>query len=361
MAEAGRTEQPTAKRLSKTRAEGNVPMSQEMLSAITLIVLIVITIPMGPKVVQWATLEIKEALSCDYWPMANQQAFGAYAGSKIKGMLMIMAPFFIALLAAGIATSIAVSGRNFSFKALKWKFNLLKPAAGFKKLVSLSSMVKLGLSLVMKLGLSLVKIIFIGGIVYLYLQGKIKSLATFQWIPTTQMLGAIAALILGVLKRICIGLLIVGLVDLIYQKWKYTDNLKMTKQEIKDEKRSEDTPPEVKRKLRQKQFELAMRRMLQDVPKADVVLVNPTHVAVALQYDGDTMPAPKVVAKGGDYVCEKIKEVARAYGVPIIRRPALARSVYSRVEIGQFIPDSLFVAVAEVLALIYRLRHNRIG
>ena len=353
MAEPGKTEQPTAKRLSKTRAEGNVPMSQEMLSAVTLIVLIVITIPMGPKVVQWATLEIKEALSCEYSIMANPQVFGAYAGSKIKGMLMIMAPFFMALLAAGIATSIAVSGRNFSFKALKWKFNLLKPAAGLKNLVSLSSMVKLGLSLV--------KIIFIGGIVYLYLQGKIDSLATFQWIPRTQMLGAIAGLILGVLKRICIGLLIVGLIDLIYQKWKYTDNLKMSKQEVKDEKRAEDTPPEVKRKLRQKQFELAMRRMLQDVPKANVVLVNPTHVAVALQYDGDTMPAPKVVAKGGDYVCEKIKEVARAYGVPIIRRPALARSVYSRVEIGQFIPDSLFVAVAEVLALIYRLRHNRIG
>ena len=328
-------------------------MSQEMLSAVTLIVLIVITIPMGPKVVQWATLEIKEALSCEYSIMANPQAFGAYAGSKIKGMLMIMAPFFIALLTAGIATSIAVSGRNFSLKALKWKFDFLKPAAGFKKLVSLSSMVKLGLSLV--------KIIFIGGIVYFYLRGKIESLATFQWIPTTQMLGAIAGLILGVLKRICIGLLIVAIIDLIYQKWKYTDNLKMTKQEVKDEKRSEDTPPEVKRKLRQKQFEFAMRRMLQDVPKANVVLVNPTHVAVALQYDGDTMPAPKVVAKGGDYVCEKIKEVARAYGVPIIRRPALARSVYSRVEIGQFIPDSLFVAMAEVLALIYRLRHNRIG
>jgi flagellar biosynthetic protein FlhB len=135
----------------------------------------------------------------------------------------------------------------------------------------------------------------------------------------------------------------------------------MTKQEIKDEKRQEDTPPEVKRKLRQKQFELAMRRMLQDVPKANVVLVNPTHVAVALQYDGDTMPAPQVVAKGGDYVCEKIKEVARAYGVPIIRRPELARNLYARVDIGQLIPDTLFVAVAEVLALIYRLRHNRIG
>jgi len=353
MAEPDRTEQPTTKRLSKAREQGNVPLSQEMLSAVTLIVLILITIPMGPKVVEWATLEIKDGVSCDYSHMASPQAFGAYIGEKVKGSLMIMAPFFIALMVAGVAANIAISGKNFSLQALRWKLNAINPSTGLKKLVSLSSTVKLGLSVI--------KIIFVGGIVYLYLQDKIESLATFQWIPSSQILGSIAALILGVLKRICIGLLIVALIDLIYQKWKYTDELKMTKVEVKDERRAADTPPEVKRRLRQKQFEFAMRRMLQDVPKANVVLVNPTHVAVALQYDGNTMPAPKVVAKGGDYVCEKIKEVARAYGVPIIRRPALARNLYATVDIGQIIPDSLFVAVAEVLALIYRLRHNRSG
>jgi len=321
MAEPGRTEKPTQKRLQKARQQGSVPTSQEVLSAVTLIALTVITIAMGPKVADWA--------------------------------LMIMAPFFIALMAAGVAAGIAISGKNFSVQALRWKFNPLNPTSGLKKLLSLSSTVKLGISVV--------KIIFIGGIVYLYLHNKIESLATFQWVPTSQMLGVIGALILGVLIRICIGLLIIGLIDLIYQKWKYTDELKMTKQEIKDERRAADTAPEVKRHLRQKQFEFAMRRMLQDVPKASVVLVNPTHVAVALQYEADTMPAPVVIAKGGDYVCEKIKEVARAYGVPIIRRPALARNLYATVEIGQIIPDALFAAVAEVLALIYRLRHNRIG
>ncbi|MHC5061155.1 MAG: flagellar biosynthesis protein FlhB [Planctomycetota bacterium] len=353
MAEPGKTEQPTAKRLSKAREKGSVPTSQEMLSVLTLVVLALITIPMGPKVVQWATLEIRQSLSCDYSVLDNTQVFMSFASEKVKGVLMIMAPFFAALMAVGITANMAISGRNFSLGALRLNFKILKPSAGLKNIFSLSSLVKLGLSLV--------KIFFIGFIVFIYLRGKIDSLATFQWIPTSQMLGAIASLILGVLKRICIGLLIIGIVDLIYQKWKYIDNMKMSKQDVKDEKRAEDTPPEVKRSLRQKQFEAAMRRMLQDVPKADVVLVNPTHVAVALQYDGETMQAPVVVAKGGDYVCEKIKEVARAYGVPIIRRPSLARSIYSRVEIGQFIPDSLFVAVAEVLALIYRLRHNRIS
>jgi flagellar biosynthetic protein FlhB len=353
MAEPGRDQPPTSKRLNKARERGSVPLSSEMLSAVTLIVLVLITIPMGPKLAEWAKLEIKQGLSCDCSPLANPQVFAGYANDKIKSTLMIMAPFFIALMAAGVTTNIMISGKNFSMKALRWKFNSLNPTAGFKQLFSLSSSVKLGLSVV--------KIIFIGMIAYLYLAGKIESLATFQWVPTSEMLGVIGSLILGVLKRICIGLLIIGIIDLIYQKWKYTDELKMTKEEVKDERRAADSPPEVKRKLRQKQFELAMRRMLQDVPKASVVLVNPTHVAVALQYDADAMPAPVVIAKGGDHLCEKIKEVARAYGVPIIRRPALARNLYSTVDVGKIIPEALFATVAEVLALIYRLRHNRIG
>ena len=348
-----RTEKPTAKRLSKARDEGNVPASQELLSAVTLITLTLITIAMGPKVVQWAMLEMKEAFSCRHWQIANTQAFLSFTNEKIVSALMIMAPFFIVLMLTGVATSVAVSGRNFSVKALRWKFKMLNPSAGLKELFSLTSLVKLVTSVA--------KIIFIGLIVYFYLHGRIESLAAFQWASSSQLLPAISGLILGVLKRVCIGILIIGLIDLIYQKWKYVDNLKMTKQEVKDERRSTDSPPEVKKRLRQKQFEFAMRRMLQDVPKADVVLVNPTHVAVALRYDPNTMAAPIVVAKGADHVSEKIREVARAYGVPIIRRPALARNLFATVDLGQAIPEPLFVVVAEVLAIIYRLRHNRSG
>ena len=353
MAEPGKTQQPTAKRLSKARSQGSVPTSQEMISAVSLIVLTMITIPMGPKVVQWAMLEIKQGFSCNYSHMASAQAFLSFTNEKIISVLMIMAPFFIALMIAGVTANIAISGRTFSLQTLKWNFKLINPSTGLKKLFSLTSLVKLGISVA--------KIIFIGLIVYVYLRDKIELLATFQWASSSQLLAVVAELILGVLKRLCIGLLILGLIDLIYQKWKYTDRLKMTRQEVKDERKDADTPPEVKRRLRQKQFEFAMRRMLQDVPKANVVLVNPRHVAVALQYDADTMPAPMVIAKGAEHVCEKIKEVARAYGVPIIRRPALARNLFATVDIGQVIPDSLFVAVAEVLALIYRLRHTRGG
>ena len=153
--------------------------------------------------------------------------------------------------------------------------------------------------------------------------------------------------------------MVIGAVDLFYHKWKYIENLKMTKQEVRDEHRDTEGAPEVKSRIRRKQYEAAMRRMLQDVPKADVVLVNPTHVAVALRYDSTKMRAPVVVAKGGDHMCEKIKDIARSYGVPIIRRPSLARELFATVKLGKPIPDTLFVAVAEVLALVYRLRKSR--
>jgi flagellar biosynthetic protein FlhB len=133
----------------------------------------------------------------------------------------------------------------------------------------------------------------------------------------------------------------------------------MTKQEVKEETKDSESPQEVQKKIRQKQFEFAMRRMMQEVPKANVVIVNPTHVAVALRYDSTTMPAPVVVAKGTESTCEKIKEIARAYGVPIIRRPAIAREIYAKVDLGGLIPGDLFVAVAEILALVYRLKNRR--
>jgi flagellar biosynthetic protein FlhB len=173
------------------------------------------------------------------------------------------------------------------------------------------------------------------------------------------MLSSIAKLILGLMIRICIGLLVIGVADTTFQKWKYIEDLKMTKQEVKEELRQKDGAPEVKRRMRKIQFEMSMKRMLAEVPKAGVVLTNPTHVAVALRYDAKEADAPILVAKGADHVAEKIREVARAYGVPIIRRPELARAIFASVKLNTAIPETLYVAVAEVLAMIYRLRHRK--
>jgi flagellar biosynthetic protein FlhB len=159
--------------------------------------------------------------------------------------------------------------------------------------------------------------------------------------------------------RICIALVVIAIADAFYQKWKYIKELKMTRQELKEERKDTEGSPEVKGRIRKVQLGMAMKRMLQEVPKASVVLVNPTHVAVALRYEAKTMEAPVMVAKGADHLAEKIREIARAYGVPIVRRPELARTIYSTVQPGNVIPQTLYAAVAEVLAMIYRLRNRK--
>jgi flagellar biosynthetic protein FlhB len=346
-----KTEKPTPRRLEKARKEGNVAQSPEMLSVATLFALVSTTALVGPWFVNWFRVQIEQGLSCDVSAVADIQTFASFINQKIIHCILIMSPFLAALMVAGIGGNLAVSGLNFSTKALKWKMDKLNPVTGLKNLFSAESLVKLGMSIV--------KLIFISLIVWLYLKDKMYVLSRLQWVPADQILNHIAGIIFGVVIRIVLSLVGVGVVDMIYRKWRYKHKLKMSKQEVKDEHRDTDGAPEIKSKIRQKQMQAAMQRMLQDVPKANVVLVNPTHVAVALQYDPNTMNAPVMLAKGGDHMCEKIKEVARANGVPIIRRPGLARELYATVKIGHTIPEMLFTAVAEILAMLYRIRHNR--
>ncbi len=353
MAEASseRTEMPTGRRLAKAREEGNLPQSTELVSAVSMVTLMAAAYFLGPTVTSWTVRGMRQAFSCDPAVVENPQAFLRYFQDKIMEAGMIVAPFLLALAVTGMAATLAIGGWNFSAKPLMPKFNMFNPTAAIGSLFSPQSGVKLLISTV--------KIAFIAVIVYFYLRNRMDDLVALRWAWSLELVTGITRLIFGVLIRLAVGLLIIGFADLFYQKWKYIDNLKMTKQEVKEEFRSMEGPPEVQRRIRQKQFEIAMRRMLQEVPKANVVVVNPDHVAVALRYDPDSMGSPMVVAKGADRICEKIKEVARAYGVPIIRRPELAREIFATVDLGKAIPEALFVAVAEILALVFRLRRNR--
>ncbi|MGD8787737.1 MAG: EscU/YscU/HrcU family type III secretion system export apparatus switch protein, partial [Phycisphaerales bacterium] len=250
-----------------------------------------------------------------------------------------------------VIASIAVSGWNYSPGALKLRFDQLNPMAGLSKLFNARALVKLLLSIL--------KLLVISLIAWFYLRDRLDTLAGLRWAWSAQILVITAKIIFGLIIRIGIALLVMCIADAIYQKWKYINDLKMTKQEVKEELKDTIGSPEVKKRIRTIQFQAALKRILQEVPKASVVLVNPTHVAVALRYEAKTMEAPVMVAKGADHLAEKIREIARAYGVPIIRRPELARTIYSTVEPGNPIPDALFVAVAEVLAMIYRLRRKK--
>ena len=350
-ANENKTEKPTPRRLEKAKDEGQVLQSQEMLSAVTLISLVGAAALLGPWLVHWSRIQICEGLSCNnITVMENSRSFIAFVNEKIIGAILVMSPFLLFLVTAGIGASILVSGYNFSMKSLKLKPEQLNPLTGLQNLFSSQNLVKLLFSIL--------KLILIWFIVWFYLKDKIPVLSQMQWAPKDQLPSQIGHLILGVVLRIVAGLVVIGISDWFYQKWRYTENLKISKQEVKDENRDTEGAPEVKTRIRQKQMQAAMQRMLLDVPKANVVLVNPTHVAVALQYDPQTMASPIVIAKGGDHMCEKIKEIARAHGVPIIRRQALARELYATTKLGQSIPENLFTAIAEVLAMLYRIRHS---
>jgi len=228
---------------------------------------------------------------------------------------------------------------------------VINPASGLRKLVNARSLVRLVASIL--------KLLFVSIIVWLYLQSKLNMLAALRWAGSAEIVAVTGKIILGLCIRVGIALAVLAVAEAFYQKWKYIQELKMTRQEVKRERRDTEGSPEVKSRVRKIQFEMALRRIAAEVPKASVVLVNPTHVAVALRYEADQMEAPVVVAKGAGYMAEKITRIARAYGVPIVRRPELARTIYSTAEPGTPIPPTLYVAVAEVLAMIYRLRHRK--
>lgn len=348
-----KTEQPTARRLQKAKKQGQVPQSQEITSVATLIALVLMVALLAPNLLQWFILKIRTLYGSFNQTdiFASNKAFIQFVNTNIVDSIFLIFPVVIALVMASVLTGAAVSGLNFAPEAINFKWSMINPVSGLQKLFNARSLVRLITSIA--------KLLFVFVIVWFYLQSKLDAFVTLRWAATMQMVTAIAKIIFGLCVRISIALLVIAIADVFYQKYKYIKDLKMTRQEVKQERKDTEGSPEVKTRIRKIQLEASLKRLLQEVPKANVILVNPTHVAVALRYDAKTMEAPVVVAKGADYLAEKINAIARAYGIPIVRRPQLARTIYSTVETGRAIPETLYVAVAEVLALIYRLRQKR--
>ena len=349
---AEKTEQPTQRRLLKSQEEGQVAQSEELPAAASVIVMVIILGLTGPQLLQWFLFQVKSGMSCQNLVFADSRVFVGFINSKITESMIIMFPILAALMVGSGLSCIAVSGPVFAPKALNWKFSSLNPAKGLEKLISVKSFVHLLVSIA--------KLILISVIVWFYLKDQLNVFGTLRWAASMQIMTVISKIIFGMLVRICIGLLIIAGAEVGFQKWKHTQELKMTKQEVKTENRDTEGSPEIKSRIRRIQMSMANKRVLTEVPKANVILVNPEHVAVAIRYEAKTMDAPVVVAKGAEHLAEKIREIARAYGVPIIRRPELARTIYATVETGKSIPQNLYVAVAEILAMIYRLRHKKV-
>jgi len=348
-----RTEAPTPERLRKARQEGRVPQSQEVSPALGIGIFLVVLALMAATVYRWFVTELQSGMS-----LAAPKAFDTTFATgllmrKLTGALVTAAPFLVAGAAASVMGSLIAGGWAYAPKAVKFNITRISPMAGLKNLVSFKSFVRLLISLA--------KLTAIAIILYFYLNDKLDQLLALRWASSGGMVVGIGQLAFGAIARIAIALCVIAGIDLLYQRWNYKREMRMTRQELKEERKQYELSPEVRSRIRAVQIEMARKRMLEAVPQADVVLANPTHVATALRYDSSRMEAPCVVAKGADLLAEKIKEIARTHGVPIVHRPELARSIYYGVDVGQPVPEVLFVAVAEVLAMIFRLRKRRQG
>jgi flagellar biosynthetic protein FlhB len=252
------------------------------------------------------------------------------------------------MMLIAIAVNMAQTGINFNFGKLQFNFAALNPVGGFSRLFSK------GQGLV-KLGMSLFKLIFVGLMAYSAIHGRIGQIVLSQQMNFLQIFGLAADVLFNIAIRIGVLLFILALIDYVWQRYRIEQTLKMTKEEVKDEMKSMEGDPKYKAKRRQIALARLKEQLKNDVPKADVVVTNPTEFAVALRYDPDVMNAPKVVAKGQGYIAARIREIAIANGIPILERKPLARALYKMCNVGQEVPEQYFSAIAEILAYVYEL------
>jgi flagellar biosynthetic protein FlhB len=343
-----RTESPTQKRLDDARKKGHIPRSRDLnTSAVVLVggaALYFLGGHMGTKLhammQQSLSPSREQALDASYM-------LGALEGAAAQAFWLIVPAFGLVFVAALLAP-LALGGWSFSSEALQPKFERLNPLQGVKRMFSLRSLIELVKALA-KFGVVAV-------IAVLVLKHEAPQLMGLGREPIHQAIAHAVQLCGSALLIVASGLLIIAGIDVPYQLWQYHKDLKMTRQEIKDELKESEGSPEVKGRIRQIQQEMAQRRMMQEVPKADVVVTNPTHYAVALRYDEKKMRAPVVVAKGKDLLAARIREIAKENGVPLFEAPPLARVLYRDLEIGREIPAALYVAVAQVLSYVFALR-----
>ena len=349
-----KTEPATSKKLKDAREEGKVARSQELNSAAMLIALFlslrIFVSYLGEGFISVFHLfygMIPDVVDTQRDGMTVQAASGLLNQGYLQ-LLRLAAPFLAAGLVVAIVISIVQVGWQVSTKPLEPKLDKFNPVNGFKRIFSKDSL--------FNLLMSILKIVLVFYVAYTCIKGQANNLFILYEIPLNQAISLIGDIIIDTGLRISLCYLVVGLADYIYQRHRFNEDMKMTKQEVKDEYKNTEGDPQIKGQQRQRMREASQRRMMQDVPKADVVITNPTHIAVAIRYDAEIENAPTVVAKGEDYLAAKIKETAKENGVEIMENKPLARSLYSTVDVGEQIPPELYQAVAEILALVYSKR-----
>ena len=352
MANDDRTEAPTAKRRSEARKKGQVAKSADLNGALVLAGGLIAISAFGPAVVSGAG----SAMTTAFTQIANPNAVTSGPGlhglmeTVLQTMLKTVAPIAAICVAVAIVANVAQVGLRPRLGALTPDVKRINPVSGFKNVF--------GPRIFFESGKALTKVAVIGGVVAMALIPDLTHLGASVGTTPSGLGSLISSGVRGIAIRALSAYLLVGIVDFIWQRRRFEKNLRMTKQEVREEHKSHALPPEVRSAIRRRQIQASRARMMAAVPKADVVVTNPTHFAVALQYDGEH-PAPVVVAKGQDLVAGQIRRIATESGVPIVPDPPLARELHRTVEIGQMIPADLYAAVAQLLAFVYRMAARR--
>ncbi|HDY85843.1 MAG TPA: flagellar biosynthesis protein FlhB [Methylophaga aminisulfidivorans] len=346
-----KTEEPTAKKLDDARKKGQVPRSKELTTVIVLIASAAALFFSGSQIIRALGDVMKDSFKFTRKELFDPMAMVHKFIHTIDMIAFDLGLFLAVTVVAALAAPALIGGWNFSGQAMAPKANKMDPLKGLKRIFGPQGLVELGKALG--------KFLLIGAISIAILWGVRDQLLTLGTQEVNVAMTDLGYLILWVFLAITASLILIALIDVPFQLWNHTRQLKMTKQEVKDEMKQTEGNPEVKGRIRRMQIQLSQQRMMQDIPTADVVITNPTHYAVALRYDQTNEGAPTVVAKGADIISQQIRLVAENNGVPILAAPPLTRAIYYSTEIGDEIPSGLYIAVAQVLAFVFQLRRYR--
>lgn len=348
-----KTEEPTAKRLKESRDKGQIARSKELNTLAVVMAAAIALLMFGPAMVRGMTELMVYNFTIEREALYATDSMGLRLLASARKGLDILAPIFFVLLIAALVGPLLLGGWLFSAKSMAPKFERMNPAAGLKRMFSVKALVELLKALAKFLVVLAAALLVMnfqrGDLLALSLESLPNAMVHSGWILGTALL------------LLACSLILIAAVDIPFQLWDHKKKLLMTKQEVRDEYKESEGKPEVKSRIRQLQREMAQRRMMAEVPNADVVITNPTHFAVALKYDPVNSGAPVVVAKGVDVLALKIREVAGEHDVVMLESPPLARAVYYSTELDQQIPAGLYLAVAQVLAYVFQLRQYRAG
>lgn len=342
-----KTEPATPKKREEARKKGQVANSREVSSVMILLSAMLVFYFSG----SWMFMQVGEVMRSVFLQAGDlnlgPENTRIFLWSLFKRVVVMMAPLSIVVTIAGVLGNVAQIGFLLTGDPLVPKFSKMNPLKGIKRLISLRSLIEL-----LK---AIFKVIIIGGMAYVMLRNEFEEIPALTALSLPSILSYVGNLSLKLGIYTCIVLIILAGIDLIFQRWQFARDQRMTKQEVKDEYKQREGDPMVRSRIRAVQREMAMRRMMDKVPDATVVITNPTHLAVALKFTRD-MHAPLVVAKGANIVAERIKSIAQEHGIPVIEQKPLARALFKNVDIDQYIPGDLYHAVAEILAYVYRLK-----